>query len=633
MQLQDQQTTLLSKADQMAQDLLRDQFKNAKVALFTSHAPSSAAGPERLVSSTQLLSQWTPLKPQAESAPLVDRIADAAELLKEQPGDEKWLVVISDFQKREFPHAPTDFNAGRLILIDLHPKEARSAGIVRVAIDPPQATAGIGSDVVVDVLGQPGKTRPVNLAIDTPDGRQLLGAAAQIANLDSSGRARLRFPIRLPAERWMLLKASLGDQDDMPWDDQRQTLVEIPPVQLVDVLSDSSPEIADPQRFIRLALDPSEGTFAGWPLKVQSTASLTNATNVAVVTLAAWPDAARASRLAEFARRGGTVILFLRPGLAETWKSAPADVKADLAPLLPGDPLIDSSVSDANTVIAPDPATAAADPVLAGLTDKAFNLSAISVRRIVSFIPTADDVSALLWITATDPGPNSRPHGLLYRRPVGAGLAYTIATLPTDEFTNLATHPIFLPLLVRMSLRSADKTELLNTELGHPISVVGSDALGISELRLHGPGGEVIAVKPTTVDGRPAFVYDTPTEPGVYSWTPPPPADDKTYAMTNVQLPASESDLYYAPAETLLDPADNLVIAHNLAELSGKFAKLSEPQPKWTIPVALVLGLLCVEAFMGSTAKLWKPISLRAFFPKISPTAASPSQPPLSPTP
>jgi hypothetical protein len=622
MQLQDQQMTLLSKADGIVQELLRDRFKSAKVALFTSRRPDN--GPEQLVSSAQLLSQWTTLQPQAESAPLVDRVADAAQLLENQAGDEKWLVVISDFQKREFPHAPTDFKDGRLVMIDLHPAEARSAGIVRVAIDPPQPTPGIGSEAVVDVLGQPGKTRPVTLAVNTPDGKQLLSAAAQMANLDGSGKARLRFPLRLPAERWMLLKASLTDQDDMPWDDQRQTLVEVPPTQIVDVLSDSAPSLVDPQRFIRLALDPSEGTFAAWPLKVESNPSITSGANVAVATFATWPDAPRASQLLAFAKNGGTVILFLRPGLAETWKSVPADVQADLAPLLPGDPLVDSSVADANTVITPDAAVASADPVLAGLTDKAFNLSAISVRRLVSFVPTTDDVSTLLWVTAVNPGPDSRPHGLLFRRPVGSGLAYTVATLPTDDFTNIATHPIFLPLLVRMSLRSADKTEALNTELGNPISVVGSDAAGIGELRLHGPANEVIAMKPNNIDNRPAFIYDNPGEPGLYSWTNP--AGDKTIAMNNVQLPASESDLYYSPPETLLDPADNLIIAHNLGELSTKFDALTQPQPQWTIPVALVLGLLCIEAFMGSTTKLWKPASLRAFMPKLSP----PSQPSAS---
>ena len=44
--------------------------------------------------------------------------------------------------------------------------------------------------------------------------------------------------------------------------------------------------------------------------------------------------------------------------------------------------------------------------------------------------------------------------GLLFRKPVGEGQVFTFATLPDSRFTNLATHPIFLPMLVRLALQS-----------------------------------------------------------------------------------------------------------------------------------------------------------------------------------
>ena len=242
MELQVDQVSLLSRADGIVQDMLREQLKDARVAIFRSRR-APADQPDQLLTPSQILSEWAPRRPQATSQPLVDRISAAQELLKRQAGDEKWLVVIGDFQKKEFAHPLNEFPEGRLVMLDLHPAEARSAGIAQVSIDPAQPTPGIGSDAVVDVIGHSGNARPVMLSITTPDGRKLAEAGTQMANLDSAGHARLRFPVRLPAEQWMLLQASFQDQDDMAWDNARSRLIELPPRQIVDLLD--APGLAD----------------------------------------------------------------------------------------------------------------------------------------------------------------------------------------------------------------------------------------------------------------------------------------------------------------------------------------------------------------------------------------------------
>lgn len=60
------------------------------------------------------------------------------------------------------------------------------------------------------------------------------------------------------------------------------------------------------------------------------------------------------------------------------------------------------------------------------------------------------------------------------------------------------------------------------------------------------------------------------------------------------------------------------MIARSVAELKSKVSSLSEPEPKWAMPIAIVLLLLCAEALMGSLSRLWKAPSLRAFVPTVA---------------
>ena len=90
-----------------------------------------------------------------------------------------------------------------------------------MVIDPAQPTPGTGSEAVVDVVGKPNSSRPLVVSATTPAGAKLVETGVQVASLDSAGHARVRVPLRLPAQPWMLVKASLQDEDDMPWDNSR----------------------------------------------------------------------------------------------------------------------------------------------------------------------------------------------------------------------------------------------------------------------------------------------------------------------------------------------------------------------------------------------------------------------------
>jgi hypothetical protein len=600
MLLKDQQITLLARADGMAQDLLRGQLKTGKAAIFTSQSPP-VDSPVRLVPAAEVLSQWSPLHPQPNPMPLTDRVAAAIELLKQQPADDKWLIVISDFQKKEFPRQLAAFPEAHVVLMDLHPESPDSAGITGVALDPPQPTAGIGADVMVSVTGTPKRPRPVSVSVEAYDGAKLLETPMQMAGLDGSGHARLRFPVRLPSRQWLIVRAAFSDDDDMTWDNSRQLLVEMPPRQIVSVLSNPSEPTA--ARFVTLALDPMSGKTQAWPLLCRQNADITPDTNVAVMLPDTWPDAARLASLQKFVRKGGTLIWFLRPGIEQSWLTLPPEVRTQLEELLPSDPLAAETSDVALNTLG---VASLQDPLLSGFADKRFGLDTISVLRFVPFAPGQGPVTQLLTAFPADPKPGTHPHGFLYRRLAGQGTVYTFATLPDPQYTNLPTHPLFLPLLVRMALRQPGESDARNIEIGRPIVLSGKAIEGVgNELRITDPQGAESAVTPSTLpDGTIAFVYPSGGLPGIYRWHKP--NSDAPIELANVQLPASESDLVYAHPDDVMDSGDSVVVAHSVQDLQTHVGEISQPEPHWSPMVAALLMLLCVEAFLASTSKLSK---------------------------
>jgi hypothetical protein len=604
MQLQDGQVTLLSKADAMVQDLLRDQLAGAKVAMFTSK-PSTDGHAEKATDASAILAEWSPLKPQPSPRPLVDRVASAVNYLDRQNAEQKWLVVISDFQSQEFSHPMPELKDGRTVLLDLHVNDPHSAGITKITLDPAQPIPGIPSFANVELTGQPGDARAVILKIENIDGNPISQSAPMMATLDSSGRATRQFPVRLPAERWLKMTAAFTADDAMSWDNSRTRLVEVPPKQLVGVMQQSAGSSAE--RVVTLALDPSEGKLPEWPLAVSKVTVPGVKDDVTVAAFTHWPDVRQATALRNFASSGHTVILFLAPGLERSWGPLPQAEQAALTDLLPSPPIQRPGNTLCRVAVADS-----RDPILQGLTDDKFQLNAIVVRQLVPLAASGMS-STILNAVPADPTPGSRTQGLLFRKPVGRGECFTCATLPDSQYTNLATHPTFLPLLVRMALKTPEQASGQNVELGQPLVVDGSRFPNVSELEIQDPAKEPYRVKVTTTGDQRQFIFNDANTPGIYEWREV--NNPAILAISNVQLPASESELTYRPADSVAAAGANTVIATSVADLNTKVASLTAAQPQWSGPLAIVMFLLCLEALMGSWSKLWQPNALRAFLP------------------
>ncbi len=589
MLLQQDHVTRLDQENDAVQDLLRNELREARVALFTSNPPP-ADHPETLQSTESLLSQWSPLKPEPSPKPLADRVAAAAELLSHQDASDKWLIVLTDLQSKEFPHPLPAFDGGRFVLIDMHTDDPRSVGITKVTLDPPQPLPGVTSEAVVEITGRAGDARAVSVSLNGLDGGERFKSAPVMANLgaegNGGGRVQLRFPVKLPNERFVVIKASLSGEDDLPWDDSRSLLVEIPPQQTVRVVGDTS----QATRAIQLALDPNEGRLDSWPLSVKR-GTLASDDHAAVIVANRWPSEADAKRLASLARQGGSVLLCTQPGLEQTWASLNDANRAALLDLLPSTP---TPVTGGGNIVA----LAGDDALLHGLTDDKGAFPPGHVRHMVGF--TSDQTSTALIGAVADVA-GSKPQGILFRKPVGAGIVYTLGTLPDSMDSNLATSPAFLPLMVRMCLPSPGESVASNVELGQPLSINARTG-GPTSLTLDTPGGGSYVVD--AVKGK--FTFDRAVDPGQYIWRE---AKKSTpIAVTEVQLPASESELIPRSADSVVPKTNNVVVARSLSELRGKMSQLTEPEPRWSGAVAMVLLLLCAEAMMASTTGMWKPI-------------------------
>ena len=602
MQLNDQQITLLAKADGIVGELLRGELQDATVAVLTSR-PADA--PERFQSATALLAQWTPLQPQPAGIPLVDRITAASQLLSKQPQGQKWLFILSDFQSREFPRALPENADERLhiIAIDLHPNDARSAGVTRITLDPSQPIPGIRSTVTVDVAGRPGDVKPVALRITSLEGKELLARTPQMASLTDAGTAQVRFDVELPDQRWQLITATIPAEDSMPWDNQRTAVVEIGQRQKATIIDRFAPKEGPALRFVRLALDPNEGRVSAWPLDVKQSAGLTAQEQLAVVPLAEWPDAQLAGQLLDFARSGGTVVLMVRPGLEATWAKAPDGARSAMREILPSQPLA-ASVAEGRYVAQATSAGRAA-PQFKGLLDDAAQVAGLLVQRVCPF--TIDDprtTDVILSLQAANRTDNASRQSLLFRRKVEAGTVYTWSVLPDTLTTNLPTHPLFMPMLVSMSLRPGGASAARNVEIGNPLTLDGLGVAAYPQLDLRVPAGDLYRVNASTSPSGRQFAFDKALTTGIYTWHQP--QTQPVVGISSLQPPSGESDLTYRPAGEVLPPGERTVIARSLEDLQTHLSKVSEPQPKWAMPMAIVLAMLCVESLLSSSSGLWK---------------------------
>jgi len=607
MQLRDRQTTLLSMANDAVVELLGQDLQNARVAIFTSQASDP---PETFAAAATVQKNWRPLSPQPAPQPLVDRVAAAVQLLQQQPQPQKWLILLSDLQQREFGRPLGDMGKIHTVIIDLHPEQAASAAVVGVQCDPAQPRLGIGAQIAVRVSGPPGQQRAVNLSVASLDSPEAAARppALPMAQLDAGGRALLRVPLVFSSPGWTLLTASLATPEDLAWAARRGELVRTAAPTATAVLQVPRPN-AQADAIVRLALDPSQGADSAWPISVRPAGPLRGDERLIVANITQWLDSAAAQQLADFANRGGTLVLFIQPGLEQSWQQLPQDQKNIWLQILPGQLLWPAASGPFHGIIMrPD------DPLLSNVGPTPSASGKLRIGRMVGFDVTDGSVQTILAAAADEANPSSKLRGLLMRRPIGAGQAYIWSTLPTPLYGNLATYELFLPMLVNSSLPAAGQMQALNVELGQRLALAASESPGDAAVDLAGPHGPAYRVKLSDDGGGRRFVSEPTSETGVYAWK----RGQQTIAYSNAEYPAAEADLRYRLAAEIAPAGPNVMVARSVPQLQTQLQEAGGPQPRWPLPLAIVLLLLCLEALVSNWQRWRQAASPRPSAPVIS---------------
>jgi hypothetical protein len=449
----------------------------------------------------------------------------------------------------------------------------------------------------VDVAGPPGEVRPVLLKTTALDGRVLAERPVVMATMDDSGHGQVSFDLEVPGERWQLLTARLSGEDPMPWDDARIHAIEMPGRAKVAVL-DANDSMAAARKVVRLALDPSEGKLANWPLQVTPAAGLTGNEEAAVVLLERWPDAAMVSRMRDVVAHGGTLVLMLRPGMETQWPQVPEAVRKGLEQLLPSAPYVSNELGTLHAILQ---AGAKDDAATAGLVDaKGWDL--LKAQRLVPLRVDDPAATLLVGMAKEDRRAPADREGLLYARKIGRGKVYTWAVTPDATNTNVATHALFLPVLVNQCLRPAAAMAASNTIIGEPVTYAPDAGQSAKEMQIKTPGGDVFQVPAQMKDGREVFVYQETARPGVYEWR----RGAELKGIASVSVAGGECEAMYRRGEEVLPAGEHTLVVRNVDELKAKLAQISRPEPKWSMPIAIALMLLCVEGLLTAGGSTWR---------------------------
>ena len=141
MLLRQSETEIIRRENDIVRSLLAGPLKDAEVAIFV---PGGNDEPE-IRRASEILEQWTDFEVKSGSEPVVRTAERAAAFLDRQQSGSKWMVVLSDLQKREFPVPMPAAEGARTILFDLHPEKFVSAGVSRIRTIPRTPIIGLGA--------------------------------------------------------------------------------------------------------------------------------------------------------------------------------------------------------------------------------------------------------------------------------------------------------------------------------------------------------------------------------------------------------------------------------------------------------------------------------------------------------
>ena len=236
-------------------------------------------------------------------------------------------------------------------------------------------------------------------------------------------------------------------------------------------------------------------------------------------------------------------------------------------------------------------------PALAHLVDPPSLYQSILVTKHVEIeAKKSPDVRVLAALDDGQP--------LLVQRNVGRGKTLLLGSGAHVRWSNLPLRPIFLPLLLRLTLNLAGVEAAPSQVLaGSPLTLSLNNQSQPVQVEVVRPGNETIRLKTESREGGKGqeFRYPDTYDIGIYKVRVLDPAHPRETAFA-VNFDPEEADPTTLDRQELQErfgPA-KVVFAENPDDLSGTFAALREGRSLWSPLLMATLAALVLESFVSN---------------------------------
>jgi len=193
---------------------------------------------------------------------------------------------------------------------------------------------------------------------------------------------------------------------------------------------------------------------------------------------------------------------------------------------------------------------------------------------------------------------------LLAERKVEDGRVFMLGTSAHVDWSNLPLRPIFMPLLVRLTLHLADAEQVRRqTVAGSSLVLPLDEGRRPLAVEVIPPTGETLRLPTDDQPGAEenAFRYDDTHQVGVYRLRPLEGTNSRQVAFS-VNLDADETNPEEISREELQERFGStlLVFAEDPDDLSSTFASLREGKSLWDLFLSGVLVVLVFETFLSN---------------------------------
>ncbi len=549
----------------------------------------------------QVLNQ---VQPSYERADLGARLGQARELLSKTDAPNREIFVISDMQNLSWEGLKESKAKGSadekrrpptVVLVDCGREPEPDVAVTDVALEAAAPVAGLPVRASIELMNASSvmQQRHVELFVDG------VGEGSS-AMLDIPAGERTRCDLTFTPKRSGIHRgeARLAGEDGSPLDDRRYFAIAVGqgvPVAIVKAKRHEIPYLED-TFYIERALMPADA--AGWAIRAKSftaeelaTESLKGFKVVYLVNLPA-PDQDTAERLRSYVAAGGNLVWIGGDNVQpDAYNRMNEQAKGELLPA----PLTEVRAAKAGegrdswsvSVLEKD------EPALRTLVEPASLYQSVLVYKYLRLdVEKAPEMRVLGRLEGGDP--------ILVERRVGQGTVMMLTTGAHVGWSNLPLRPIFLPLMLRLTLEVSGSAEARRSVLAGSPLVVPLESPRPTAIEVQPPSGALLRLaieNPSASD----FRFGDTHEAGIYMVRPLETGRSDEMAFA-VNMDPDEANLTKVDREELRSRLGSAppVWAEDADDLSSTFRMMREGKSLWDVFLWAVLLALVGETFVAN---------------------------------